>query len=81
MQIGLFASRGPWEEVPFPSRSQYNTHSIAVIRQDLQAQIHITIDIFIYLKEGSPILNRLRIRPIYNTESDLMFFAGAQNPV
>ena len=56
-------------------------HAIEAIRQGLKAQTRFTIDILNYRKDGSPFLNRLRIRPIYDADGDLMFFAGAQNPV
>lgn len=58
-----------------------NPHAIEAIRQGLQAQTRFTIDILNYRKGGSPFLNRLRIRPIYDADGSLMFFAGAQNPV
>lgn len=56
-------------------------HAIEAIRQGLKAQTRFTIDIMNYRKDGSPFLNRLRIRPIYDADGGLMFFAGAQNPV
>jgi PAS domain S-box-containing protein len=56
-------------------------HAIEAIRQGLKAQTRFTIDILNYRKDGSPFLNRLRIRPIYDADGGLMFFAGAQNPV
>jgi PAS domain S-box-containing protein len=56
-------------------------HAIEAIRQGLKAQTRFTIDILNYRKDGSPFMNRLRIRPIYDANGDLMFFAGAQNPV
>lgn len=58
-----------------------NPHAIEAIRQGLKAETRFTIDILNYRKDGSPFLNRLRIRPIYDGEGRLMFFAGAQNPV
>ena len=56
-------------------------HAIEAIRQGLKAETRFTIDILNYRKDGSPILNRLRIRPIYDADGGVMFFAGAQNPV
>ncbi|WP_223428658.1 PAS domain-containing protein [Tateyamaria pelophila] len=56
-------------------------HAIEAIRQGLKAQTRFTIDILNYRKDGSPFLNRLRIKPIYDADGGLMFFAGAQNPV
>ena len=58
-----------------------NPHAIEAIRQGLKAETRFTIDILNYRKDGSPFINRLRIRPIYDGEGRLMFFAGAQNPV
>jgi PAS domain S-box-containing protein len=58
-----------------------NPHSIEAIRQGLKAETRFTIDILNYRKDGSAFLNRLRIRPIYDGDGRLMFFAGAQNPV
>ena len=58
-----------------------NPHAIEAIRQGLKAETRFTIDILNYHKDGSEFLNRLRIRPIYDGDGRLMFFAGAQNPV
>ncbi|MEM6890667.1 MAG: PAS domain-containing protein [Pseudomonadota bacterium] len=58
-----------------------NPHAIEAIRQGLKAETRFTIDILNYRKDGSAFVNRLRIRPIYDGEGRLMFFAGAQNPV
>lgn len=55
--------------------------AIQAIRHGLRAETRFTIDIVNYRKDGSPFLNRLRIRPIYDTDGQLIFFAGAQNPV
>ena len=56
-------------------------HAVEAIRQALAAQTTFTIDILNYRKDGTPFMNRLRIRPIYDDDGRLMFFAGAQNPV
>ncbi|MCA1777712.1 MAG: PAS domain-containing protein [Loktanella sp.] len=56
-------------------------HAIEAIRQGLKAETRFTIDILNYHKDGTPFLNRLRIRPIYDSDGGLMFFAGAQNPL
>ncbi|MDD9715155.1 PAS domain-containing protein [Dinoroseobacter sp. PD6] len=58
-----------------------NPHAVEAIRQGLKAETRFTIDILNYRKDGSAFVNRLRIRPIYDPEGNLMFFAGAQNPV
>jgi len=58
-----------------------NPNAIEAIREGLKAETRFTIDILNYRKDGAAFVNRLRIRPIYDTEGHLMFFAGAQNPV
>jgi len=58
-----------------------NRHAVEAIRQGLRARTRFTIDLLNYRKDGSVFLNRLRIRPIYDPAGDLMFYAGAQNPV
>ena len=58
-----------------------NPHAVEAIRHGLKAETRFTIDILNYRKDGTPFMNRLRIRPIYDDDGRLMFFAGAQNPV
>jgi PAS domain S-box-containing protein len=58
-----------------------NPHAVEAIRQGLKAETRFTIDILNYRKDGTPFMNRLRIRPIYDEDGQLMFFAGAQNPI
>jgi len=58
-----------------------NPHAVEAIRQGLKAETRFTIDILNYRKDGELFLNRLRIRPIYDDDGRLMFFAGAQNPL
>ena len=43
-------------------------HAIEAIRQCLKAETRFTIDILNYRKDGSPFLNRLRIRHIYDAD-------------
>jgi len=58
-----------------------STDAIEAIRWALRAETRFTIDILNYRKDGSAFVNRLRIRPIYDMQGRLLFFAGAQNPV
>ncbi|MEL7256823.1 MAG: PAS domain-containing protein [Pseudomonadota bacterium] len=58
-----------------------NEYAVEVIRLGLKAQTRFTVDLLNYRKDGAPFVNRLRIRPIYDAEGGLMFFAGAQNPI
>ena len=55
--------------------------AIQAIRHGLRAETRFMIDILNYRKDGSTFMNRLRIRPIYDADGQLLFFAGAQNPV
>ena len=41
----------------------------------------ITVDILNYKKDGTKFWNRLRIRPLYDEDGKVMFYAGAQNPI
>ena len=58
-----------------------DVHAVQAIRLALKAQTRFTIDILNYSKNGSSFMNRLRIRPVYDGDGRLMFFAGAQNPI
>ena len=55
--------------------------AVQAIRHALRAQTTFTIDILNYRKDGTPFMNRLRIRPLYGDDGALMYFVGAQNPV
>ncbi|TCP61848.1 PAS domain S-box-containing protein [Rhodovulum bhavnagarense] len=56
-------------------------HAIEAIRHALAAQTTFTIDLLNYRRDGTPFMNRLRIRPIFDEAGRLVYFAGAQNPV
>lgn len=58
-----------------------NPHAIEMIRQGLAAETRFTVDILNYRKDGTPFLNRLRIRPLFDEDGALIYFVGAQNPV
>lgn len=58
-----------------------NPEAVEAIRHALRARTRFTIDILNYRKDGTLFLNRLRIRPIFDQRGNLLFFAGAQNPV
>ncbi len=51
------------------------------IRYALLAETSFVIDILNYRKDGTPFLNRLRIRPIFDETGALRYFVGAQNPL
>ena len=80
-QTGYSALEAVGRNCRFLQGPDTNPHAIEAIRQGLKAQTRFTIDILNYRKDGTPFVNRLRIRPIYDPDGRLMFFAGAQNPV
>lgn len=55
--------------------------AVEAIRRALETQSAITIDILNYKKDGTKFWNRLRIRPIYGYEGEVMYYAGVQNPI
>ena len=55
--------------------------AVNAIRRALETESEITIDILNYKKNGTTFWNRLRIRPLYGDDGNVMFYAGAQNPI
>ena len=55
--------------------------AIEAIRRALAEQDELTIDILNYSKTGSKFWNRLRIRPLYGDDGEVLFYVGAQNPI
>ena len=80
-QTGFSAQEALGQNCRFLQGPGTSPHAIAAIRQALRAETRFTIDILNYRKDGSAFVNRLRIRPIYDSGGRLLFFAGAQNPV
>ncbi len=56
-------------------------HAVQAIREALKARTTFTIDIVNYRKDGVSFLNRLRIRPLFDEDGELLYYVGAQNPV
>lgn len=80
-QTGYSAAESIGRNCRFLQGSDTNPHAIEAIRQGLQARTVFSIDILNYRKDGTPFVNRLRIRPIFDEQGALRFFVGAQNPV
>lgn len=80
-QTGYSAEEALGRNCRFLQGPETDPNAVEAIRHALKAQTVFTIDILNYRKDGTPFLNRLRIRPIYDAEGALLFFAGAQNPV
>ncbi len=55
--------------------------AVEAIRRALETESAITVDILNYKKDGAKFWNRLRIRPIYGYEGEVMYYAGVQNPI
>ena len=55
--------------------------AVEAIREALASKSEITVDILNYKKDGSKFWNRLRIRPLLDEDGNLVYFAGAQNPI
>ena len=55
--------------------------AVKAIRRALESESEITVDILNYKKDGTRFWNRLRIRPLYGDDGEVMFYAGAQNPI
>lgn len=80
-QTGYSPEEAVGRNCRFLQGPETNPHVIEAIRHGLKAETRFTIDILNYRKDGSPFVNRLRIRPIYDGDGRLIYFAGAQNPV
>lgn len=80
-QTGYSPAEAVGRNCRFLQGEDTSPYAVEAIRQALRAQTTFTIDILNYRKDGSAFVNRLRIRPIYDADGRLMFFAGAQNPV
>jgi PAS domain S-box-containing protein len=55
--------------------------AVEAIRDAIAGEREVSIDILNYRKDGTPFWNRLRIRPLYDENGKLLYFAGAQNPI
>lgn len=80
-QTGYSAEEAVGQNCRFLQGEGTDPHAVEAIRQALKAQTVFTIDILNYRRDGTPFMNRLRIRPIFDEDGRLMYYAGAQNPV
>ncbi len=80
-QTGYSADEAIGRNCKFLQGPGADANAIAAIRHALAARAQITIDVKNYRKDGTPFMNRLRIRPIYDASDELIFFAGVQNPI
>jgi len=80
-QTGYSAQEAVGRNCRFLQGPDTDPHAVEAIRQALRARTAFSIDILNYRKDGTPFMNRLRIRPIFDERGALRFFVGAQNPV
>jgi len=80
-QTGYSAQEAVGKNCRFLQGPGTDPHAVEAIRQALRARTTFSIDILNYRKDGTPFMNRLRIRPIFDERGALRFFVGAQNPV
>jgi PAS domain S-box-containing protein len=80
-QTGYSASEAFGRNCRFLQGPDTSPNAVEAIRQALRARTVFSIDILNYRKNGTPFMNRLRIRPIFDERGELRFFVGAQNPV
>jgi len=80
-QTGYSAAEAVGRNCRFLQGPDTDENAVEAIRQGLKARTCFTIDILNYRKDGTPFVNRLRIRPIFDAEGNLVYFAGAQNPL
>ncbi len=55
--------------------------AVATIRRALSEGSPLTVDILNYRKDGSEFWNRLRLRPLKNSEGKVVYYVGFQNPI
>ncbi len=65
----------------FLQGAETNPQTIEAIGRAIARETEITADILNYKKDGTKFWNRLRIRPLYGEDGEVMFFAGVQNPI
>lgn len=80
-QTGYSVAESLGRNCRFLQGADTSPQAVEAIRQGLAARTRFTIDILNYRKDGSPFMNRLRIRPIFDASGRLVYFAGAQNPL
>ncbi|WP_424932766.1 PAS domain-containing protein [Amaricoccus macauensis] len=80
-QTGYSAEEVIGENCRFLQGPETNPDAIRMISAGLAAKTTFSVDILNYHKSGEPFMNRLRIRPLFDDEGQLLYFIGAQNPV
>jgi PAS domain S-box-containing protein len=80
-QTGYSSDEAIGKNCRFLQGADTNPHAVQAMREALLAETTFTIDILNYRKDGTPFMNRLRIRPLFDAQGRLTYYVGAQNPV
>ena len=80
-QTGYSAEEALGKNCRFLQGPKTDPETIRAIGEALRRQTPITVDLINYRKDGTEFWNRLRIRPIYDGQGKVSYFAGAQNPI
>ena len=65
----------------FLQGSGTNPDTVQKFRMAIKQKDALEIDILNYKKDGSTFWNRLRIRPWFGDDGNVMFYIGTQNPI
>ncbi len=80
-QTGYSIEESLGKNCRFLQGPETDPRDIDCIRVAIKRQKSITIDILNYRKNGQKFWNRLRIRPLFDQNKKLIYFAGDQNPI
>lgn len=80
-QTGYSIEESLGKNCRFLQGPETDPRDIDCIRVAIKRQKNITIDILNYRKNGQKFWNRLRIRPLFDQNKKLIYFAGDQNPI
>ena len=80
-QTGYSVEESLGKNCRFLQGPETDPKDIDYIKIALKRKKKITIDILNYKKNGQKFWNRLRIRPLFDQNGKLIYFAGDQNPI
>ena len=80
-QTGYLEEEALGKNCRFLQGPETDQNDVENIRLALRTKQSITIDILNYKKNGSKFWNRLRIKPIFDLDGKVIYFAGEQNPI
>ena len=80
-QTGYNVNEALGKNCRFLQGPETDPNDIQSIRLAIKKKKNITIDILNYKKSGEKFWNRLRIKPLFDSKGNLIYFAGDQNPI